>query len=399
MRAGELRPGEIVLRDATRSFSVRADSARTLKGLLLGVRAPGPAAVPALQGVNLRIAPGETVGMVGRNGAGKTSTLRVLAGIVPLNSGEAGCGGRVVSLLELAAGFSRDFSGRENIYLQGALYGLGKAEVEQRIARIIEFSELGRFIDIPVKTYSSGMFVRLGFSIAAHLDADVLLIDEVLAVGDEAFQRKCMQRISEQIAAGTTVVLVSHNAGAIERICERVVVLEGGRVMFDGPTAEGLLFYHRLIGAEHGAGVSVRPHHARAIDVHEVQLVDGAGRPATVFRTGEPMRIVAILKARENVARARLGLELRAGDGARLFRTTTEPALDRDGGAAVAFDVPALTLLGGEYDLTLGAVQMGDAPSLDRTIRFSVVSEETDAQGVVDLGGSWQSLAPAEAAS
>jgi ABC-type polysaccharide/polyol phosphate transport system ATPase subunit len=210
--------------------------------------------------VTLAIAPGETVGMVGRNGAGKTSTLRVLAGIVPLHAGEAGCGGRVVSLLELAAGFSRDFSGRENVYLQGALYGLGKADIDRRLERIIAFSELGEFFDIPVKTYSSGMFVRLGFSIAAHLDADVLLIDEVLAVGDEAFQRKCLRRISEQIAAGTTVVLVSHDAAAIERVCERVVVLEAGRVMFDGPTAEGMRFYHRLMGTESGpAAIEAAP--------------------------------------------------------------------------------------------------------------------------------------------
>ncbi|HEX3691194.1 MAG TPA: ABC transporter ATP-binding protein [Solirubrobacteraceae bacterium] len=247
-----LRPGEIVLRDATRSFEIRADPARTLKGLLLGRRHAGPTAVPALQGVTLTVAPGETVGMVGRNGAGKTSTLRVLAGIVPLHAGQAGCGGRVVSLLELAAGFSRDFSGRENVYLQGALYGLGKADIESRLQRIIAFSELREFIDIPVKTYSSGMFVRLGFSIAAHLDADVLLIDEVLAVGDEGFQRKCLRRISEQIAAGTTVVLVSHDPAAIERVCERLVVLEAGRIVFDGPTAEGLRFYHRLMGTESG---------------------------------------------------------------------------------------------------------------------------------------------------
>ncbi len=227
-----MRPGEIVLDDATRSFSIRADNARTLKGALVGKRARGPLPVPALQGVTLHIEPGETVGMVGRNGAGKTSMLRVLAGIIPLQSGEARCGGRVVSLLELAAGFSRDFSGLENIHLQGALYGFGRAELEARLERIIAFSELEEFIDVPVKTYSQGMLLRLGFSIAAFLDADVLLIDEVLAVGDEAFQRKCLRRISERIASGNTVVLVSHDSAAIERVCERVVVLDArqGRV-------------------------------------------------------------------------------------------------------------------------------------------------------------------------
>lgn len=391
---GELRPGEIVLRDATRSFDVRADAARTLKGALLTRRGRGSVArVPALQGVTLSIAPGETVGMVGRNGAGKTSTLRVLAGIVPLHSGAAGCGGRVVSLLELAAGFSRDFSGRENIYLQGALYGLVKADVEQRIERMIAFSELGRFIDIPVKTYSSGMFVRLGFAIAAHLDADVLLIDEVLAVGDEAFQRKCLRRISEQIAAGATVVLVSHDAGAIERVCERVVVLDAGRIVFDGVTAEGLLFYHRLMGSQGADGESVRAHHTRDVEVTGVQLRDGAGHAVSVFRAGSSLRVLADLRARRPLETARLALELRGGDGARLFRTETEVPMGSDGSASVAFEVPALTLFGGDYDLVLGA---GGDPVADRTVRFSVVSEST-AQGLVDLGGSWEPLTPAEA--
>jgi ABC-type polysaccharide/polyol phosphate transport system ATPase subunit len=382
-----LRPGEIVLRDATRSFNVRADQARTLKGMLFGARGAqdGPAPVPALQGVTLTIEPGETVGMVGRNGAGKTSTLRILAGIIPLQSGEAGCGGRVVSLLELAAGFSRDFSGRDNIYLQGALYGLDKVQMAERIERIIEFSELGSFIEIPVKTYSSGMFVRLGFSIAAHLDADVLLIDEVLAVGDEAFQRKCLRRISDQIAAGATVVLVSHDAGAIERVCERVVVLDAGRVVFDGPTAEGLLHYHRVMGTEHSGGESFRPPAARAVDVASVELRDGLGRASSVFRSGAPLNVFVDLRAAEAVHRSELVLELRSQEGARVFRTTTVIEFGADRQAQVAFEIPDLALLGGDYDVVLGA------PSPDRTVRFSVASEPGP-EGVVDLRGSWRAL-------
>ncbi len=246
-----LRPGEIVLERASRSISVRADRGRTLKELLIGKnRAGGPPPVQALRDVSLHIEPGETVGMVGRNGAGKSSTLRVLAGIVPLHSGHVAVGGQVVTQLELGAGFSRDFSGRENVYLSGALHGLDKAQIEARLDAIIEFSELGDFIDAPVATYSSGMFLRLGFSIAAHLDADVLLIDEVLAVGDEAFQRKCEARMAEQIAAGATLVLVSHDPFLIERTCERLVVLDGGAKVFDGPVGEGMPFYHRLMGTE-----------------------------------------------------------------------------------------------------------------------------------------------------
>ena len=243
-----MKPGEIVLDHASRAFSIRADRGGTLKELLLGKRDKGPAPVRALDDVSLHVEPGDTVGIVGRNGAGKSSTLRVLAGIIPLDAGRVAIGGQVVSLLELGAGFGRDFSGRENILLNGALHGLTKLEIEARMSDVIEFSELGDFIDVPVKTYSSGMFVRLGFAIAAHLDADVLLIDEVLAVGDEAFQRKCEERIAEQVAAGATLVLVSHDASLVERTCQRVVVLDGGHVAFDGPTSDGMPFYHRLMG-------------------------------------------------------------------------------------------------------------------------------------------------------
>ncbi len=251
-----LAPGEIRLERATRSFDVRADAGGTLRGLFSRRGVTGessPERIPALVDVTLEIGAGETVGIVGRNGAGKTSTLKVLAGIIPLHSGSARCGGRVVSLLELAAGFSRDFSGRENVYLQGALYGFTQAQIDARMPEIIEFSELGHFIEVPIRTYSQGMLLRLGFSIAVHLDADVMLIDEVLAVGDEGFQRKCLTRIAERIAGGATLVLVSHDLSSIERACQRVVVLDHGRVRYDGPVPEGLERYRELVRADEAA--------------------------------------------------------------------------------------------------------------------------------------------------
>jgi ABC-type polysaccharide/polyol phosphate transport system ATPase subunit len=348
--------------------------------------------VPALDDVSLRIDPGETVGMVGRNGAGKTSTLRALAGIVPLQSGSARCGGRVVSLLELAAGFSRDFSGRENILLQGALFGFDRAAIEARVEQIIAFSELGEFIDAPVKTYSQGMFLRLGFSIAAHLDADVLLIDEVLAVGDEAFQRKCLRRISEQIAGGATLLLVSHELGAIERVCERVLVIDRGRLVFDGPTTEGLAAYRALIGTEHGGGESVRPHRGGdGAEVTDLELLDGAGRACSVFHGGGRLTVSVGVRVPASLGAPRLRLVLRGG-GAELFAAETELAPLGDGTATVAFEVPDLALLGGDYDLAAGAGEAGAAIALERSARFAVARDPDAPAGMIDLRGRWRAV-------
>jgi ABC-type polysaccharide/polyol phosphate transport system ATPase subunit len=380
-----VKPGEIVLEHATRSFALVHERPRTLKELFVRGGGGTRSRVSALDDVSLRIEPGEAVGMVGRNGAGKTSTLRCLAGIVPLDSGRADCGGRVVSLLELGAGFGPDFSGRENIYLNGALHGFSREEIEERVDRIIEFSELGEFIDVPVKAYSAGMYLRLGFSIVAHLDADVLLIDEILAVGDESFQRKCLARIREQMEAGATLVLVSHDPTAIERACERVVVLDGGRVAFDGPVAEGLLFYHRLLGTETSAA-PLRSG-SGALAIASLDLLDADARPRHMFRPGEAMRVEITLDAPAPVARGVVALEVRDMRGDTLFRTDAAVG-PVNGRGAVTFDIPRLALLGGDYDFAVAASDQ-DAPQvMDRLARFSVAAT-SDGEGVVDLRGEW----------
>jgi ABC-type polysaccharide/polyol phosphate transport system ATPase subunit len=381
-----MRPGEIVLEHATRSFELVHERSRTLKELFVSRRRAGHTRVQALDDVSLRIDPGEAVGMVGRNGAGKTSTLRCLAGIVPLDSGRAECGGRVVSLLELGAGFGPDFSGRENIYLNGALHGFTKAEIDERVDRIVEFSELGEFIDVPVKAYSAGMYLRLGFSIVAHLDADVLLLDEILAVGDESFQRKCLRRIREQMDAGATLVLVSHDPTAIERACDRVVVLDHGRVAFDGAVAEGLLFYHRLLGTDDAEVKTLRPGDER-IAIDSVELLDADARPRHVFRTGEQMRVQLGISAARPVERGVVALEVRDARGETVFRTD-ESLGPVHGRVDVAFDVPRLNLLGGDYDVAVAASGQDAPQAMDRLTRFSV-AQTSKGEGLVDLRGEW----------
>jgi ABC-type polysaccharide/polyol phosphate transport system ATPase subunit len=383
-----LRPGEIVLDGATRSFRLVHERPRTLKELALSLGRRPASGVHALRDFDLQVAPGEAVGMVGRNGAGKTSLLRCLAGIVPLDSGRAECGGRVVSLLELGAGFGQDFTGRENIWLNGALHGFSREDIETRIDRIVEFSELGEFIDVPVKAYSSGMFLRLGFAIVAHLDADVLLIDEILAVGDESFQRKCLNRISEQMEQGATLVLVSHDPTAIERVCDRVVVVDAGRKAFDGPVAEGLLHYHRMLGTETGASQSLRPAADEAMLLAELEVQDADGRRRHMFRPGEPLRARLVVDGRAE--RAVLALEVRDQRGELVFRT------DRAIGAVeerleATFDIERLALLGGDYDLAAGVLDQDAPPGrlLDRVARFSVTNV-ADGEGVADLRGEWR---------
>ena len=384
-----LQPGEIVLDHATRSFRLVHERPRTLKELALSLGRRPATGVHALRDFDLHVAPGEAVGMVGRNGAGKTSLLRCLAGIVPLDSGRAECGGRVVSLLELGAGFGQDFTGRENIWLNGALHGFSREDIEERIDRIVEFSELGEFIDIPVKAYSSGMYLRLGFAIVAHLDAHVLLIDEILAVGDEAFQRKCLNRISEQMEQGATLVLVSHDPTAIERVCDRVVVVDAGRKAFDGPVAEGLLHYHRMLGTETAASQSLRPTGERgAMLLAELETQDADGRRRHMFRPGEPLRARLVVDGQAE--RAVLALEVRDQRGDLVFRT--DRAIGAvDGRLEASFDIERLALLGGDYDLAAGVLDQ-DAPQgrlLDRVARFSVASV-SDGEGVADLRGTWR---------
>ena len=251
----------------------------------------------ALRDVSFAVEPGEAVGLVGRNGSGKTTLLKLVSGILKPTAGTLAVGGRVGSLLELGAGFHPDFSGRENVFLNGSIHGLTRAQVRERMDEIVAFAGLEESIDLPVRTYSSGMTMRLGFAVAAHVEADVLLLDEVFAVGDEEFQRKCFGKIFEFKQRGGTIVFVSHDASAVERLCERAVLLRHGRVEFDGPTHEAILRYHRLLAAEEDPaerGAGLREWGSGEARIAAVELL-GAGRRArgAQFLAGEPLDAAA----------------------------------------------------------------------------------------------------------
>lgn len=194
----------------------------------------------ALRDIGFEVTAGTSIGLVGANGSGKSTLLKVIGGIIQPNDGSVKTRGRVAALLELGAGFHPDLTGRENVYLNGSILGLSQKQTEAYFDSIVEFSEIGDFIDTQVKFYSSGMYVRLAFAIAVHVDPDILLVDEVLAVGDEPFQQKCMEKIREFQRDGRTIVFVSHSAAQVEDLCDRVIVLSHGNVVFDGGTAEGI---------------------------------------------------------------------------------------------------------------------------------------------------------------
>lgn len=221
----------ISVQDLWKRFRIYHRREETLKGSLAAL-VKGQRVIHedfwALQGVSFGVMEGEAFGVIGENGSGKTTLLKILAGILRPNRGEIRMRGRIAALLELGAGFHPDLTGRENIFLNGAILGLPPREVRAQFDRIVSFAELERFIDTPVKHYSSGMYIRLGFAIAVHVDPDVLLVDEVLAVGDEAFQKKCLRRAEELKQAGKTILIVTHDLDMVEKFCARVAWLKGG---------------------------------------------------------------------------------------------------------------------------------------------------------------------------
>lgn len=235
--------------NVSKNFKLYYDKASTLKERLLFFSKRKKAEnIEVLKNINLKIYEGESVALIGTNGSGKSTLLKLMTKIIYPNKGKITINGKLTSLLELGAGFHMDFSGRENIYFKASIFGLTKKQIDERLEKIIEFSELGEFIDNPVRTYSSGMYMRLAFSIAINVDADILLIDEILSVGDQHFQDKCFDRLMELKKAGKTIVIVSHSLESVRQFCDRCVWIYNGEVRMDGKTNEVLDEYIKVCG-------------------------------------------------------------------------------------------------------------------------------------------------------
>jgi len=393
-----MQVGEISVESVSRRFRVHAREARTLKDLVVQRGKSQATDVWALHDVSAEIGRGEAVGLIGRNGSGKTTLLRVVAGIIKPTAGRVRSEGRIGSLLELGAGFHFDFTGRENVFLNGAIQGLRRSDIKARFDEIVAFAELENAIDLPVRTYSSGMTMRLGFAIAAFLDADILLLDEVFAVGDEAFQRKCFGRIFAFKEQGGTIVFVSHDASAVERLCERSVFLDAGRVAFDGPTRDAVVRCRRALADDANPaelGVGLREWGSGEASIASAALVGEEGSDRLQSLSGEPFEL-RVSVAADGVPPPRLQLELRDDAGALVAGHAVDLRglgwASGNGARDVRFRIDSLPLADGRFHLRLGLTdEHGEHVYhwLDDALVF-VVYPGDDTRGVVRFEGTWE---------
>jgi ABC-type polysaccharide/polyol phosphate transport system ATPase subunit len=351
----------------------------------------------ALKDVSFEIEFGRTFGIVGSNGSGKSTMLKCLAGILYPDKGSVRVNGRLTALLELGAGFHPELTGIENIYLNGAILGLPRAEIKRRFDDIVSFAGLEKFIDTPVKNYSSGMTVRLGFAIAANVDPEILLIDEVLAVGDASFQRKCAETIEQFRKEGRTIVFVGHGMDQVEQLCERAAWLERGELKAVGPTSDVVDEY---MGSSHGDRLREAEQGQRwgsgEAEIRSVRLLDADGAETLVLESGRPATITIDFDAATRLDELIVGFRITHLHGLPVFgtntrrRATTIHRVQGPGRISFAFD--RFPLLEGVYDLTIDLADHSEAHAYDhwdKGVRFEVSQPGIFDEGVVVADGKW----------
>lgn len=354
----------------------------------------------AVNDVSFELRRGECVGLIGHNGAGKSTLLKMLNGLARPDKGKITLHGRVGALIELGAGFSPVLTGRENVYINGAVLGCSKREIDSKFAAIVDFAELGDAIDAPVRTYSSGMYVRLGFAVATQLNPDILLVDEILAVGDVAFRMKCFQHFLDLKKAGRTIVVVSHNMIDLHRVCDRVIVMNGGKIHFDGDVSSGIAIYEELQAAQQ-THLHERPA-TMAARIESVKLFNADGHPQDCFSTGADLVAEVNLAATQRVKNARLVVHVMTPSLGTLGAfATPSSGVEFDvvpPGTTIAFTLRSLPLLIGSYTLSVSLYGPLVTDFLDADLTaasFKITSPPVDAFGygdchIIRFNHEWQ---------
>jgi ABC-2 type transport system ATP-binding protein len=354
----------------------------------------------ALRDVSFDIAEGATFGLIGENGSGKSTLLKCMAKILRPDHGSIATRGKISALLELGAGFHPELSGRENVYLNGAILGVNKRQLDERFDEIVDFAGLEQFIDAPVKNYSSGMYLRLGFSVAINVDPDILLIDEILAVGDADFQRKCDEKFEELRSRGKTIVIVSHALGTVRNLCDEVALLEHGDLRRLGPASDVIDEYLSEVMSERtdASERGVRWGSGEAV-VDRIEMLDVSHEPVKRVRTGDTVVFRLHFSAKEAIEGAVFGMGVHAINGIYVSGSTTRDENKVPdtilGDDYVDFRIDRLMLVPGTYDLSSSVFNHALTHTFDyryKAFRFDVEAgaPRADADGVVALGGTWE---------
>lgn len=392
-----MSPLAVEVRDLWKSYRLYHERNQYLKAAILRGRRVRYEEFWALKGLTFEIPSGMTLGVIGSNGSGKSTLLKCLTGILTPDRGEVRVHGRVSALLELGAGFHPELSGRENVFLNGAILGLTRKEILKRFDAIVEFAGLEDFIDTPVKNYSSGMYVRLGFAVAAHVEPEILLIDEVLAVGDESFQRKCAERIEQFRREGRTIVFVSHGLNLVEQLCESVAWIDQGELKQLGPAGTVISAYQgqshqgrRIqgeLGERWGSGEVV---------ITRIVIRDDSGNETALLKTLDDARIEIDVESRTAVQDFVVGIRIDSLNGHHIWGTNSRrsgKALGLiNGRASITVDLPSMPLLEGVYDLTVAVTDQTELHPYDhweKRVRFEVRQHRVSDIGDVHIDSKW----------
>lgn len=410
----------ISVKDIKKKFKVYIDKGSSLKEKLLFFRRNRYEERWVLRGISFDLCRGEAIGLIGKNGCGKSTTLKLLTRIMYPTSGQVKIKGRVSSLIELGAGFHPDMSGRENIYTNASIFGLTKEQIDERLEDIIAFSELEEFIDNPVRTYSSGMYMRLAFSVAINVEADILLIDEILAVGDVSFQKKCFEKLKQIKRSGTTIVIVSHSLGQIEAICDRSIWIEDGHIkMQDKPEivhksylaqmeeerlrriGEEYQKNNHVSGAPSSAGLNYfSGRKVLRLGKQQIYFTDGiltdAGKqPVNVFQTGDTMYAHFHYKNPAKVREVLFCLRIYNEKNELCFGTNTNIECGRlfeaDNEGAVDITIHEIPLLSGQYIIDVDIIDSsGEAQDVIHEALSFYVERQNDLDGITKINTTWK---------